>query len=602
MSEICQINNSNIDEISLLFCSKCKSLLNKNAKKCNKCSKIFCDSCIKDTQCSNCKLGKLQDISINTFLGKENLLFYCNKSIKCKEKYTYEEKQKNHLHENQENINCNICKENLSQSPNLLECYKCQNVFCFKRLSYEPFLNQKKQFNLNKNKNCGIKCLQCYKPICSLCNKNNELICLECINIKIKKKEQNETKKCNICSNGICWNVCSFCNKNICLACANICGNNLCKNIICINCSLFCNICKNIICQKCSLKCSSCPPNQSLISCINCDSNAIIKCSLKNCSNKVCLNCLKFCNYCNEINCSSHSLSCANCSETICQFHWHMCKKCCSTTEGDFSKKKLCLKNCTKRCHFCNNEVNVFCKEENHPENFVKKYSCDHYICNDCLKKCDKCKELIKACPECENGKNYSYCKICDKYLCSDCSKECTICKKHYCDEMHKCFLCNNIINNEVCINCDYIERTKCKVCSKFLSQCEKCSRIIICSHKCFNEHIIVRQKIKVSFSRTHTSQSIKYNIANNVMNNVINLFQNDKLSNSKNKDDKNLIETDKGEHLCLMYCCDEHIKNDTKENIGGVNPREEEDDDSVKKYVRYTKKENVKCSSCIIC
>ena len=581
MSEICQINNSNIDEISLLFCSKCKSLLNKNAKKCNKCSKIFCDSCIKDTQCSNCKLGKLQDISINTFLGKENLMFYCNKSIKCKEKYTYEEKQKNHLHENQENINCNICKENLSQSPNLLECYKCQNLFCYKRLSYEPFLNQKRQFNQNKNKNCGIKCLQCYKPICSLCNKNNELICLECINIKIQNKEQNETKKCNICS---------------------ICGNNLCKNIICINCSLFCNICKNIICQKCSLKCSSCPPNQSLISCINCDSNAIIKCSLKNCSNKVCLNCLKFCNYCNEINCSSHSLSCANCSETICQFHWHMCKKCCSTTEGDFSKKKLCLKNCTKRCHFCNNEVNVFCKEENHPENFVKKYSCEHYICNDCLKKCDKCKELIKACPECENGKNYSYCKICDKYLCSDCSKECTICKKHYCDEMHKCFLCNNIINNEVCINCDYIERTKCKVCSKFLSQCEKCSRIIICSHKCFNEHIIVRQKIKVSFSRTRTSQSIKYNIANNVMNNVVNLFQNDKLSNSKNKDDKNLIETDKGEHLCLMYCCDEHIKNDTKENIGGVNPREEEDDDSVKKYVRYTKKENVKCSSCIIC
>ena len=138
-----------------------------------------------------------------------------------------------------------------------------------------------------------------------------------------------------------------------------------------------------------------------------------------------------------------------------------MCKKCCSTTEGDFSKKKLCLKNCTKRCHFCNNEVNVFCKEENHPENFVKKYSCEHYICNDCLKKCDKCKELIKACPECENGKNYSYCKICDKYLCSDCSKECTICKKHYCDEMHKCFLCNNIINNEVCINCDYMTENK---------------------------------------------------------------------------------------------------------------------------------------------
>ena len=598
MNEICRINNSNIDEIFLLFCAKCKNLLSKNPKKCNKCSKIFCDSCIKDTQCSNCKLGKLQDISINTFLGKENLLFYCNKSIKCTEKYTYEEKQKNHLHSNQENINCNICKENLSQSPNFLECYKCKNLFCYKRLAYDPFYNKKDKSNINKNKNCGIKCLQCYKPICSKCNKNNELICSECIDIKILNEKKIGTKKCNICSNSNCWNICSMCNKNICFTCANICGNNLCKNIVCINCSLFCNICKNIFCQKCSLKCSSCPPNQSLISCINCDSNVIIKCSLKNCTNKVCMNCLKFCNYCNEINCANHSLSCANCSETICPFHWHMCKKCCSTIE-DFSKKKLCLKNCTKRCHFCNNEINVFCKEENHPENFVKKYSCDHYICNNCLKKCDKCKELINACPECENGKNYAYCKLCDKYLCFDCSKKCTICKSHYCDETHKCYLCDNIIKNEVCINCDYIERTKCKVCSKFLSQCEKCSKIIICSSKCFNEHIIVKQKIKVSFSRTRTSQSIKYNIANNVLNNVVNLFQNDKLSNAKNKNDKNIIETDKGEHLCLMYCCDEHIRNE--ENMGDINPRDEEDEDSIKKYSRYTKKENVKCSSCIV-
>ena len=114
----------------------------------------------------------------------------------------------------------------------------------------------------------------------------------------------------------------------------------------------------------------------SLISCTNCDSDTIIKCSLKNCNKKICLNCLKYCNYCKEINCDNHSLSCANCSETICPFHWHMCKKC--------TPKKLCLKNCTKKCHFCNYEINEFCKEENHMNNYIKKYSCGHYICYLC--------------------------------------------------------------------------------------------------------------------------------------------------------------------------------------------------------------------------
>ena len=141
MNEICRLNNLDIDKISLLFCAKCKKLLGENSKKCNKCSSIFCNSCIKDTQCIKCKLGKLQDISINTFLGKETLLFYCNKSIKCRGKYTYEEKLKNHLHENPEYINCNNCKENLNQTGNFLKCCECQNFFCYKRLSYEPFFN-----------------------------------------------------------------------------------------------------------------------------------------------------------------------------------------------------------------------------------------------------------------------------------------------------------------------------------------------------------------------------------------------------------------------------------------------------------------------------
>lgn len=600
MNEICRINNSDIDKISLCFCAQCKSILNKISKKCDKCLKIFCDLCIKDNNCPKCRHGELKDTLTPDFEEIKDLLFCCNKSIKCTQKYTYEEKLKNHSHKNPENINCPKCQKNLNQETNCLKCYKCQNYFCYKRITYYPFLNIKNISNENNIKNCGIKCYNCYKPICSICNKKNEIICPECIKLNAPRMKFNETKKCSLCSNDNSWNTCSTCNNNICLTCANICGNNLCKNIICINCSLFCNICKNIICKKCSLKCSSCPPEQSIISCINCNSNAIIKCSLKSCPNKVCLNCLKFCNYCHEINCDNHSLSCANCSETLCQFHWHMCKKCCSTQE-DFSKKKLCLKNCTKKCYFCNNEINIFCKEENHQENFVKKYSCNHNICNICLNKCEKCKEPIRACPECESEK-YVYCKICDKYLCLDCSKKCTICKRNYCNEIHKCYLCNTLINSAVCLNCDYIERSKCLVCSKFLPQCESCSKIVICSYKCFTEHIIVKQKIKVSFSRTRTNQSIKSNITNNVINNVVNLFQKEKLSNAKNnnlKENKNMIESDKGEHLCFMYCCEEHIKNETKYDPG--EEEEEEEDSNIKKYKRFTQKENVKCSSCII-
>ena len=418
----------------------------------------------------------------------------------------------------------------------------------------------------------------------------------------------NEINKCNICSNNKIWKNCYICNGGICFACSNKCENNLCQNIICINCSKFCNICKKIICEKCSIKCLSCPANKSLISCINCNSNAIIKCSLKNCTKKLCLNCLKYCNYCKEINCKEHSLSCANCLENICPFHWHMCKL-CSINEKDYSKNKLCLKNCTRKCNFCNNEINLFCKEENHPDNFIKKYQCGHYICNQCIKKCDICKEPIRTCLECEKENNYVNCRICDKYLCYDCSKKCSICGGHYCDEFHKCYLCDKTINNDFCLNCDFNERTKCMICSKNLYQCQKCSKMVICSYKCFSDHIKIKPKVYKNFSRSRTTQSIKSNITNNVINNVANLFQsgeNDILSsNNKIKSNKIIIETDKGEHICLMYYCEEHIGNDQNDqinmdnkNIEDLNSRRE-DGNNVKKYKRITDKENIKCSSC---
>jgi hypothetical protein len=115
--------------------------------------------------------------------------------------------------------------------------------------------------------------------------------------------------------------------------------------------------------------------------------------------------------------------------------------------------------------------------------------------------------------------------------------------------------------------------------------------------------------KVYKNFSRSRTTQSIKSNITNNVINNVANLFQsgeNDILSsNNKIKSNKIIIETDKGEHICLMYYCEEHIGNDQNDqinmdnkNIEDLNSRRE-DGYNIKKYKRITDKENIKCSSC---
>ena len=611
MKDICSLKDTEIDKIPFLFCYKCKNLLNKNSKRCNnlKCSKVFCWEC-SDITCSICGVGELKNNSFSE-INFENLLFCCNKSLECKEQYTYEEKIKNHFHTNINNIKCNKCDKNLNQAINSLKCSKCNKYFCYKKLNYNPLLASKEK----SYENCGIKCLKCFKYFCSLCDNNNKnnnkSICLNCSNIINKNADFNlkEKNKCNLCLINETWKNCSICNINICFACSNECENTSCKKIICINCSLFCNICKNIICLKCSIKCSSCPVNETLVSCIDCNSDAIIKCSIKNCNNKVCLNCLKYCNYCKEVMCNIHSLSCANCLETICPFHWHMCKKCLNNKE-DFTKNKLCLKNCTKKCYFCSHEINLFCKEENHPDDFIKKYSCEHYICNTCVKKCDICKEPIKACIECEKENNYVHCRICDKSLCYYCSKKCTICGEHYCDETHKCFLCDMTISNDVCPNCDFIERTKCMKCSKNLFQCQNCTKLMICSLDCFNKHIKIKKQLNKNLMRSKTNQSMKSNVKNNLINNVFSLFQNggdteiiSTNNNTKNGNNKIIIETDKGIHLCLMYYCEDHLNNvySSQSYMSGPLSSRGEFDNDVRKYQRNTDKENIKCSSCNI-
>ena len=674
MNEICQIGNYKIANINSIFCSECNKMVSEKAKRCHnfECKLTFCEECSsknKNSDCPKCKNGKLKDFSINSFRSIEELFFFCYKSLKCKEKYTLEEIQKNHKHTNTQIIQCNNCNSNLYNTSNFLICSQCNNFFYYKNTNYNPFFCKEIK---HSEKNCGTRCFKCFKPICNKCNKKkyNYIICPECnYKCEICSKNISETiceycnkilcnacnKQCKKCSMTLCPNDfknknecnkhkiklndenkcsickinkfnknCSICNSNICsISCLIICNISSNKHLICINCSLFCNICKNIICKKCSIKCSNCPKNNSLISCIKCNSDTIINCSMKNCNIKLCLKCIKYCNYCEEINCLTHSLSCAKCSETICRFHWHICKKCSKKNE-----EKLCLKNCTYKCYYCTNEINALCKEENHIEDFCKKFACGHYVCNSCLKKCDDCQKVIQGCAECEATKIFSHCRLCNKYICFDCAKKCPKCNEYYCNENHNCDLCGKLIKNDVCQNCDFIYRSKCLACSKGLSQCESCFRKIICSPKCFLDYVrkIINNNNKnknSGFIRSYTIQSnkstsYKSSITNNMINNVINLFQTNKdkdkeknstiyNNNNNNYRSKSEFATDRGKHLCLMYWCEEHLgininepvkikSNNLKDLIERGNS-----DNNLNRYKKMNNQTNTKCSSCII-
>ena len=667
MDEICKIGNFKITNIINLFCSSCNKIINEKPKKCKnyECKSIFCEECSnknKKSECPKCKKGKLSETSIFNFPNIEDLFFFCYKSIKCKEKYSLEEIKKNHAHTNTQIIKCNNCNNNLYNTSNFLICTICKNYFFHKNTNYKPFLCKEIK---HSEKNCGIRCFKCYRPICNKCNKKkyNYIICPECkYNCEICSKNKSESKcencnktlcsscikqckkcsmvlcptdyknknncskhqiklndsnKCQICKLNKSTEICFICKTNICTSnCLIMCNVSSCKNIICKNCSLFCNICKNLMCKSCSIQCSNCPKENSLISCRDCKSDAIIKCSMKNCENRLCMKCIKYCNYCEEINCKLHSLSCVNCSETICRFHWHICKKCSNKNE-----EKLCLKNCIYKCYYCNNEINALCKEENHLEDFCKKFPCGHYVCNSCQKKCHDCKKTIQGCSECEAEKNFVHCRLCNKSICFECAKQCNKCKEYFCNENHNCNLCGTKIKNDVCINCDFINRSKCSVCSKGLSQCESCFKKIICSQKCFLNYVKKNTKNKTSgITRSYTIQSnkstsYKSNITNNMINSVINLFQTNKEKEKEKEKNSTIynnfrsrseITTDRGKHICLMYWCEEHLGVNLNEpilkksnNLGDLVERDSST--NINRYRRMNNQTETKCSSCNI-
>ncbi len=676
MNELCQIGNFKLSNINYLFCSLCNKIITNKSIKCQNslCKIIICEDCYnknKIKECPKCKRKKLSDFSVDVLQNINELFFFCSKSMKCKGQYSLEDYQRNHSHVNSQINKCDNCNISLYNSPNILNCIKCKNIFYHKNINYNPMLCKSVK---HSTKNCGKRCFKCHKPLCNKCIKNhyNYIICSECNYkcemcsknksdticescdkmlcnscVKICKKcsvalcatdcnkndcskhktKLNKDKKCSICKTNKSLELCCICNNSICsLNCLIICNIDSCQNKICINCTLFCNICKKLICKKCVLQCSNCPKEKSLISCKECNSDTIFNCSMKNCQVKSCLKCVKFCNYCKEINCSSHSLPCANCKETICKFHWHICKK-CTESNDDYSQKKLCLKNCTYKCNLCTNEINALCKEENHIEDFCRKYPCGHYICNSCVKRCDNCNNVIQACSDCNIEKNYVHCRFCNKSLCYDCSSLCSKCNDYYCNEPHYCYLCSKAIKSDVCPNCDFVNRSKCLVCSKGLSQCESCFKKIICSSSCFLDYIKTtnnnnnnNKKKNKGFMRSYTIQSnkstsYKSSVTNNMINSVINLFQTkdkekerDKNSTMYNNNYKNKSElnTERGKHLCTMYWCEEHIGINSDENIKikSNNLKDLITKDSSNRVQRYkivNNQTNTKCSSCNI-
>lgn len=294
---------------------------------------------------------------------------------------------------------------------------------------------------------------------------------------------------------------CKECDLEICIKdCSHKCKR--CKELICENCCKLCKICKNIFCGSCSIFCDECPntyfAENQLVYCLNCEIDTIRQCQKKDCTKKLCLSCWNVCNQCDLILCSKdgHSLNCLNCEEKMCENHFHNCCK-CNKNKDDINYKKLCLKNCTNKCSFCDNINNNLCSVENHKDNYVTNLNCGHNVCRQCLRGCAKCKNIVVSCPKCIVNYYFHKCKFCEFYLCNVCSRYCKNCEDNYCP-FNKCVNCNKT-SQDKCSNCINIEvganskalkkigRNKCNQCCKSLESCEKCAKKFICCEACYN-------------------------------------------------------------------------------------------------------------------
>ena len=505
-------SNFNVDNNNQIchLCKKIINIFNINCNKCSVCNNLCCYVNVTyqpfDNDNNNNKNFDNSDCLERCFKCKSNVCLKCKKNKdfindficdNCEEK-------------------CFLCKINLAENV----CFICKNFLCNNCVLNCEICN----LNVCKDKKCLIKksknCENCKKI--DVINNNN------CFHYDLFK-----CKKCYVfcecCNTNLSNTNCSVCNKKICIRkCSNRCKK--CHKLSCKSCMFMCNICKKIFCKNCIKICSNCN-NKELISCLNCNSDNIRKCSFLKCEENLCINCWNTCNYCLKNFCSNHSLNCGNCEESICNNHYNLCKK-CAINNDDKKYKKCCIKKCTFKCNFCENVVNSLCKKENHKNNFVEIRLCEHNVCESCLLKCENCMKIISFCPSTKCNLNYYYkkCNFCLKYLCSNCTKNCKVCESDFCILRHMCQLCLDICEN-ICQNCETKKKIFCNVCKQKNKICEICKNKFICGKKCY------------------------LNYVNNYYdkNSIIDINNNSK-------------------HLCVMYYCKKHLLDFFEEKISKKN------------------------------
>ena len=593
-----------------ITCSLCYNI-SFEGKTCNnrKCQKVFCGECIqkqnkkfydkdkKDFKCPFCQtfsgFSQLEQDIIDYI---KNFKYYCNKSKNCKEEYTYEQLINEHNHNN--NINymnnqilnkekCYVCKKLIFETDlNTLKCVLCNNIGCYKIISYNALEKNNDIKNLESlnNEFCIQRCFICKLPICKHCSKQNNydknnisnFICDEC----------SQISKCQTCYDNFAKNICVFCNNYLCDSCTNkceYCRYSYCKKKDCLSKNISCQNCKDLNsklnyygcfhldilnCSKCFIKCNLCKKNhfdEICNSCYNqiCTKNCCFKC--KYCSLIYCNKCSLMCSICKKLTCSN----CANFCEECDKYNTLICckscksntiKKCQYQKDGIFCYKKLCI-SCWNACNFCGK---IYCSKHCNNCSNCEDIICDkHYInCQKCLNKDELTyiklcfKKCVLKCSFCPNistvlckEKNHKTDLVhnfgCKHNICNSCIKKCENCGKI----VKKCLECIDYFY-EFCIYC---QKYQCLSCCNKCNKCDEsyCSLNHICSlcnnifpGKCFNCDLNHRNKCFVCNEKLKICELCKKKYICN--------FE------CYKKDKKKSIETK--EHLCQMFLCKEHF------------------------------------------
>ena len=600
-------------------CSLCYAIA-YDGMYCNnrKCQIIFCGDCIqkqrlkflekdkKEFKCPFCQTfsgySKIDKEIVNYIKGFK---YFCNKNKNCKGQYTFEEIVVGHKHNYMNYVikntfddeKCYVCKKIIKQTNiNTLKCVLCNNIGCFKNISYIPIQNDNNNNNINNNNkkneenlSCIQKCYICELPICKYCSKlNNDkndnnisnFICDEC----------QLNNKCNLCNNNNSKNICIVCKNYLCEFCSKkceFCGYVFCEKNDCLSKKISCQKCINLKtqinyngcshieilkCSNCFKKCYLCKKNIFDVKCSCCFSKICVKnCSIKCkfCKSLCCNKCSLMCSICKKITCSNCAIFCDECDQynkfVSCKnCNSNIIKNCQYNIDGNYNCYKRLSINCWNVCNYCGT---IFCSDHCNTCSNCEDNICDkHYTkCSKCLKKDELAyiklclKKCILNCSFCDNSttvlckeknhpKNFVHNFGCKHNICNSCIKKCEDCGKI----VRKCLECIDYFY-ELCRFCKKYQCLNC--CGK----CKKCDDDVFCSlnhtctfcnnifpGKCFNCDISRRNKCIVCKEKFKICEVCKSK------------FICDFACYWKYK--KQLNENNSNEHLCQMFICKNHF------------------------------------------